>query len=227
MFSHDPSSLFARMMVDDPATPPQPTFQLQDYESFPALQPNAAVFSPQLFQNGLDPATMEQIYGYGGAVAPAPGLTPPHHRTFIPGNSSRPHSRAGSRQPSRVGTPSIPAVDDNEAFPSLGSAAAAKAGKKHHGKRGGHGHGYKETPPSSFAELARNTPSPGPVQLRKGIRQQKGFAGSRENSAAAQAIPAPEHIPWLETGDSVNKAYMKSRQEAFKHGGLRNKFLQR
>ena len=48
-----------------------------------------------------------------------------------------------------------------------------------------------------------------------------------ENSAAAQAIPNPKHIPWLETGDKANKAYLKARQEAIKHGGLRNKFLQR
>jgi hypothetical protein len=40
------------------------------------------------------------------------------------------------------------------------------------------------------------------------------------------AIPAPEHIPWLETGESANRAYLKARAEAFKHGGLRNKFLQ-
>jgi DNA-nicking Smr family endonuclease len=39
-------------------------------------------------------------------------------------------------------------------------------------------------------------------------------------------IPKPIDIPWKETGDSVNKAYLEARQEAFKHGGLRNKFLQ-
>ncbi|KAI7105047.1 hypothetical protein KC343_g19911 [Hortaea werneckii] len=40
------------------------------------------------------------------------------------------------------------------------------------------------------------------------------------------AIPAPTDIPWLDTGTGINAAYMKARQEAFKHGGLRNKFLQ-
>lgn len=48
-----------------------------------------------------------------------------------------------------------------------------------------------------------------------------------ENSAAAQAIPSPQHVPWLETGERANKAYLKARQDAIKHGGLRNKFLQR
>ena len=40
------------------------------------------------------------------------------------------------------------------------------------------------------------------------------------------SIPAPQDIPWLETGERANQAYLKARQEAFKHGGLRNKFLQ-
>jgi hypothetical protein len=40
------------------------------------------------------------------------------------------------------------------------------------------------------------------------------------------SIPAPEQIPWLETGDAANKAYLRARAEAIKHGGLRNKFLQ-
>jgi hypothetical protein len=58
------------------------------------------------------------------------------------------------------------------------------------------------------------------------LRPTKSFTGSRENSAAAQAIPAPQHIPWLETGEKANTAYLQARQEAFKHGSLRNKFLQ-
>jgi len=58
------------------------------------------------------------------------------------------------------------------------------------------------------------------------VRPAKSFNGSRENSAAAQAIPAPEHIPWLETGENANKAYLQARADAFKHGSMRNKFLQ-
>jgi hypothetical protein len=50
---------------------------------------------------------------------------------------------------------------------------------------------------------------------------------TRELSAQAQAIPPPSYIPWLQTGGSrANKAYLKLRQEALRHGGLRNKFLQ-
>jgi DNA-nicking Smr family endonuclease len=62
--------------------------------------------------------------------------------------------------------------------------------------------------------------------MRRGLRNNRSFTSSRENSAAAMAIPPPADIPWLETGDKVNLAYLKARQEAFKHGGLRNKFLQ-
>lgn len=123
-------------------------------------------------------------------------------------------------------------MDDNDAFPSLGSASA-KPSKKHHGKRGGHGHGNKENmQASSMADVVKMSPSPAPASLRQDIRK-IGRNGSStnmrggENSATAQAIPSPKHIPWLETGDKANKAYLKARQEAIKHGGLRNKFLQR
>jgi hypothetical protein len=73
----------------------------------------------------------------------------------------------------------------------------------------------------------RMSPSPAPGLLRKGLMKSRSYVASHENCAAANAIPAPEHIPWLETGDKANQSYMKARQEAFKHGGLRNKFLQR
>jgi hypothetical protein len=128
--------------------------------------------------------------------------------------------------------PSAPALDDTDAFPSLGSASA-KQGKKHHGKRGGHGHGHKENlVPNSLADIVKMSPSPGPAAMRpdsKKIGRNGSSTNMRngENSAAAQAITSPKHIPWLETGERANKAYLKARQEAIKHGGLRNKFLQR
>ena len=54
------------------------------------------------------------------------------------------------------------------------------------------------------------------------------FYGVRDGeNRAAQAIPSPRHIPWFETGERANKAYLKARQDAIRHGGLRNKFLQR
>lgn len=228
-FSHDPAALLARMAISDVSTPPLqaaiPNFQMQDYEAFPSLhQTSSAQWTAQLA--GSESPSLEQLYGLTGAKHPPPGLSP--FPTFTPGSLSRPQSRPSSRQTSRAATPSVPAVDDNEAFPSLGSAAAAKAGKRHHGKRGGHGHNNKEHPiANNLADVVRMSPSPAPAQLRKPLRPAKSFNGTRENSAAAQAIPAPQHIPWLETGERANKSYLQARAEAFKHGSLRNKFLQR
>lgn len=228
LFSHDPSSLMARMMISDASTPPLqnvvPNFQLQDSEIFPSLQnTNSSQWAAQLASS--EASAFEQLYGLSMGVAnPPPGLSP--FPVFTPGSSSRPQSRPSSRHHSRTATPSVPAVDDNEAFPSLGSAVS-KSGKRHHGKRGGHGHSLKENSgPSNLADIVRLAPSPTPSQGRKGLRTTKSFNGSRENSAAAQAIPAPKHIPWLETGENANKAYLHARAEAFKHGSLRNKFLQ-
>jgi hypothetical protein len=228
MFSHDPAQVMARLAISDDSTPPLqaaiPNFQMQDYE-FPTLQTTSSPsWTPQFA--ATDTISLEQLYGLTGAPKhPPPGLSP--FPTFTPGSLSRPQSRSTSRQHSRAPTPSVPAVDDNEAFPSLGSAAAAKAGKRHHGKRGGHGHNNKDAVgPNNLADVVRMSPSPAPAQLRKGLRPTKSFTGSRENSAAAQAIPAPQHIPWLETGEKANTAYLQARQEAFKHGSLRNKFLQ-
>ena len=90
----------------------------------------------------------------------------------------------------------------------------------------------KILPPSSLAEIVKMSPSPTPVSPRLDarkplVRNGNSTARNEENSAAAQAISSPKHIPWLETGERANKAYLKARQEAIKHGGLRNKFLQR
>ncbi|KAF2013224.1 hypothetical protein BU24DRAFT_232630 [Aaosphaeria arxii CBS 175.79] len=228
LFSHDPSALMARMVISDASTPPVhaaiPHFQMQDYEAFPSLQGSGSPhYTPQL--SNAEPTSLEQLYGLtSGATHPPPGLSP--YPTFVPGGGSRPSSRNVSRPQSRSTTPSVPAVDDNEAFPTLGTAASTKTGKRHHGKRGGHGNNKEATTPNSLADVVRMSPSPSPAQIRKGVKSTKSFTGSRENSAAAQAIPAPEHIPWLETGDVANKAYLQARTEAFKHGSLRNKFLQ-
>lgn len=139
-------------------------------------------------------------------------------------SGSRHTSRHRSREPTP--SPSILPVDDTEAFPSLG-AAGNKGAKKHHGKRGGHGHGHsnKENIPNSLADVVRMSPSPASSALRKGLMKNKTYSGGRDN--AANAIPAPQHVPWLETGAKANQEYLRARQEAFKHGGLRNKFLQR
>jgi len=236
IFSHDPALLFNRMNLGEGAvsTPPSqvhPSFQVQDYDTFPALQPSAlsqwAGSSPGQMNANTDSRSPNAI-GYNQAP----------RRPFEPRSSvmngspaygspgSRPTSRHRSRDPTPA--PSIPAVDDTDAFPSLG-AAGNKGAKKHHGKRGGHGHGHnnKENTPSSLADVVRMTPSPVPGLLRKGLVKTKSYTGTRENTVAVSQIPAPQHVPWLETGAKANQEYLKARQDAFKHGGLRNKFLQR
>lgn len=239
IFSHDPALLVDRLKLESTnaingSSPSSlhPSLQVQDFDAFPALQSGAlsqwgktsSVSNPANLFNlsssqGSNGFTLAPRRPVGRRTASMTG-GPSSPKT----NSSRPTSRHQSRAP----TPSIPAVDDNDAFPTLGSAGG-KGGKKHHGKRGGHGHGHgnKESFSNSLADVVRNSPSPAPSLLRKGLMKRDSYSASRENSIAAQAIPAPQHVPWLETGDRANQAYMKARQDAFKHGGLRNKFLQR
>ncbi|KAG9622297.1 hypothetical protein KCU64_g20856, partial [Aureobasidium melanogenum] len=225
IFSHDPSALMTRLTMDDHATPPsqsiQPNFQLQDYDSFPALQPT----NSNPYDQSYDPSMLNSPQSQPPTVST---LNP--FAMFVPSsNASVQSSRPNSRHQSRTATPSTLAVNDDEAFPTLGSAAASRSSRRH-GKRGHGNTANKESPvpaPSSLADVVRMTPSPSPqIQSRRGLRPSKSNTGSRENSAAAMAIAAPEHIPWLETGESANKAYLKARAEAFRHGGLRNKFLQ-
>jgi hypothetical protein len=239
IFSHDPALLLNRMNIGDATvgTPPSqlhPSFQVHDYDTFPTLQPAATNQWAQTSSPGQFGS-----YNYSGSQNANSGYMSTPRRHFEPRTSSmnglsssydssgsRPTSRHRSREPTP--SPSILPVDDTEAFPSLG-AAGNKGAKKHHGKRGGHGHGHsnKENIPNSLADVVRMSPSPVPGLLRKGLVKTGSCNGSRENTLAANAIPSPQHVPWLETGAKANKDYLKARQDAFKHGGLRNKFLQR
>jgi hypothetical protein len=188
------------------------TVNLQDYSNFPALQPG----------------TPEQLFATTASY-PTLGVTPPPGFKGHNSYPDRPRSRPGSRHQQKDNTQSAPSPDDADAFPSLG-AAIVKQGKKHHGKRGGHGHGPKENfAPSTLADIVKMSPTPTPAVPNRRAPRNGSSTNVRngENSAAAQAISNPKHIPWLETGDKANKAYLKARQEAIKHGGLRNKFLQR
>lgn len=206
-----------KLTVEGTSTPPMQkspaNIQIQDYTSFPSLGTGNLDSIPTFM--------------------PTVGITPPPGFKSIPIGDHRPRSRPSSRhQQNKEASQAALSLDDTEAFPTLGSASA-KQGKKHHGKRGGHGHGSKENyTPSSLADIVKMAPSPGPTSSRldsKKMSRNGSSQGMRngENSAAAQAIPSPRHIPWLETGESTNKAYMKARGEAHRHGALRNKFLQK
>lgn len=224
IFSHDPSKLMNKLNVDGAQTPPpkiQGNLSLQDFNSFPSLRGGGDQFSG---------------FSSGHNLADAGLGTPPGLR-FFGSESPRSRSRPASRQQGRElnNSAPAPALDDTEAFPSLGSASATKQSKKHHGKRGGHGQNNNNRDSaiaSSMAEVVKMNPIPvgeSPrLEHRKLPRNGSATAiRNEDNSAAAQAIPSPKNIPWLETGERANKAYLKARQEAIKHGGLRNKFLQR
>ena len=212
VFSHDPSALMANMNIGGSQSGTgttnsgQPTFQVQDFDSFPALTHSAQGSHAHGSGRGFG------FHASGSHLSNASA-------------SPRPYgSRPGSRHSSRAATPSIPQVDDNEAFPALGSGGP-KVTRKHHGKRGGHGHNSQA---KENVQDLRASPAPSPGLLRRGLMKSRSYIGnSQEQAHSSNLIPPPEHIPWLETGENSNQAYLKARQDAFKHGGLRNKFLQR
>lgn len=228
IFSHDPSLLLNRMNVDDNlVSTPSTSLKSQDIDAFPALSASNASQWTQNFSSGqmnhdTSPKSAKFVQGSRRQFEPRAS-----NLNGFPSSYGSNNSRPSSRHRSRDGTPapSFPAVDDADAFPSLGTMGL-KGIKKHHGKRGGHGHGHKDNLPNSLADVVRMSPGPAPGLLRKGLVKSKSYLGSQENSPAAKAIPAPESLPWLETGPKANQEYLKARQEAFKHGGIRNKFLQ-
>ncbi|KAK4938406.1 hypothetical protein LTR10_021123 [Elasticomyces elasticus] len=209
-FSHDPSLLVGQLSVGDTAS--SQSFQLQDqYDQFPSLSgqnARSALQAGLLAGNTFVPSSQRNRGGLGN-------LTP----------SSRPQSRPSSRHQNRPETPSSLATDDPDAFPTLGSLSARRV-SKHHGNRSRHGHSSEREPGSSLADVVRMSPSPAPGQQRKNepARKIRTYGGSE--STAAKRIPEPQHIPWLETGSGANQQYLKYRQEAIKHGSVRNKFLQ-
>ncbi|KAL8999675.1 MAG: hypothetical protein Q9169_001492 [Polycauliona sp. 2 TL-2023] len=226
IFSHDPALLISTLNTDGGDGLSQaPSFQVQDYGSFPSLQQTS-----QYSQNQSSPYQTNS-YQYSGSPLGNNYMgsarrnfeqrsTSTNGVSSSPGSyTSRPISRHRSREPS----PYV-AFEDNEAFPALGSVAKQNT-RKHHGKRGSHGHGNKENNnTNSLADIVRLSPSPASASLRKGLVKNKSSIGPRDVSAAA--IPAPQHVPWLETGEKTNQAYLKARQEAFRHAAARNRFLQ-
>ena len=219
-FSHDPSTLIGNLNVSDTpnvyGTPPQ-VYQLQDqYDQFPALQSGSRSNSSSF---GV-PAS--------GQFPTFTPLSQQRSRGGYSHSNSRPQSRPTSRHQQRPDGPvSVPSVDDNDAFPTLASLNAKRA-SKHHGQRSRHSHNHitEKDMPSSLADLVRMSPSPAP-NPRKSDAMKKIRPMASSESAAAQKIPQPQHIPWLETGARANQQYLRHRQEAIKHGSVRNKFLQR
>ncbi|KAK6359934.1 hypothetical protein TWF696_001060 [Orbilia brochopaga] len=222
IFSHDPTQLASKLMDQQrAATSTPPLLQFQDPTAFPAL---GGDHSPYGGRDNMSNPTL----------SPPPG--------FRSLNISRPNSRAQNRAPS----PMIPSVDDTEAFPSLGSF---KPSKKHQNRRNNRSNltdGIAGSPgqniptgPASLADVVRMSPSPGPYgrnnsrfnnHVTNSPPPSFAVPGKHRNaryplSSAAAAIPPPQQIPWLDTGNAMNKTYLKHRQTAIKHGQLRNKYL--
>jgi hypothetical protein len=230
-FSHDPSSLVSTLSVSGSSRPTSPPagspFQVDNgSDAFPPLQSSGTEDQWAYQYGGRYPA---QLSGLQGSKYLPPGLHPGMgRRNGSMTHLGRPNSRPSSRHQNRELNPTAPSVDDPDAFPTLAAVSAKNAGKKHHGKRGGHNRDAnvgKENIPSSLADVVRMSPSlvPGKGKSSKNNKDLK----SRENSAAAQSIQAPQNIPWLETGSRANQQYIKYRTEAIRHGTVRNKFLQR
>lgn len=219
MFSHDPALLMNRITMGNDSSSTStgqlgPPFEVQDESSFPTLQSKAVMSAGQ------------RNISYSINSLTGTPRQPREHTSM----SGSPFGASGPRPVSRhhsgqyVQQKSAPLPDDSDAFPILG-APGMKPSKKHHGKRGAHNHGHahKENTPSLISDVVRMSPGPSVGSLRKVNTKSNPRAN---NSTAASSIPAPQHIPWLETGAKVNHEYLRARQEAFKHGALRNKFLQ-
>lgn len=198
--------------------------QANDYSSFPMLQTTQSAEIESSAQ---------------GSAAPTPSLSTRSMALAPEFFPSRQHSRPSSSYDShsRKSFDSGFAADEQEAFPALG-AAIVKPSKKHHGKRG-HGHNNRDKAKNqdrdqqTLANIVRRAPSPklsaGVIGNTRRTNEQSRATQpeERKNSTTSRTIPAPQHIPWLETGEKANKDYLKARHEAIKHGGARNKFLQR
>ncbi|KAL2820244.1 hypothetical protein BDW59DRAFT_118083 [Aspergillus cavernicola] len=221
-FSHDPSALVANLSVDgNPSgTSAGIAFQVDNApEAFPPLATGGSTDQWAGHLGGKYPGYLFSLPG--GKIISQYGK-----RNGSMTSLSRPHSRPGSRHQNRELNPSAPSVDDPDAFPTLAAMSAKNPGKKNHGKKNRDNNSTRDNIPTSLADVVRMSPSPAPGKGKSTSKYGREGAKGRENSAAAQSIPAPQHIPWLETGSRTNQQYIKYRTEAIRHGTVRNKFLQ-
>ncbi|KAI9894682.1 MAG: hypothetical protein M1814_002038 [Vezdaea aestivalis] len=219
IFSHDPSNLVSQMSIEDNQPQPTPPLDHQDFDLFPSLP---------------GPPIENNIYGFSSNASSQTNLSAHGSLGALPFSKKNPttlaaRSRSRNRSRSRGPSSRAPAVNDADAFPLLGEARKKRsrqnlANEQSINKQSSY-EGLRGTSITT-AEIVKNSPSPNPKLSRKALKQNRSFTGTRENSLASQSIRPPQNIPWLETGEKANKAYLKARQDAIKHGGLRNKFLQ-
>lgn len=200
IFSHDPTMSVSKMTLgsdSQTSTPPPSQFQFQDPSSFPSL--------PQ--------ENWGSSSGSGSLVPPPPGF-----RFSPPRPSSRQLAPEWEQNHNLA-----PPVDDSEAFPSLGSVKTTSNKKRDRRNK-------NDVPagPSSLAEVVRMG-SPGPNSVARNSTSSTRWPGGNTKKASrvsAAHIPPPQQIPWLDTGNSLNRTYLKHRKEALNHGVLRARYLQ-
>ncbi|KAF8456236.1 hypothetical protein BGX38DRAFT_1087566 [Terfezia claveryi] len=186
--------------------------------SLSKLGPSAGTSTPPAQVHFHDPSAFPSLTGEQWTSS-HPVSPPPGFKTLI---LSRPASRQQNRDMLHTG---VPQVDDTEAFPSLSSATKPKKNaRRNHNVHTGQSSPIP-TGPSSLADVVRmGSPSPAGKRFTAVPISSPNMKNKRVQ--AVNSIPPPTQIPWLETGNPLNKSYLKHRGIAIKHGGLRNKYLQ-
>ncbi|KAF3913600.1 hypothetical protein ABW20_dc0110648 [Dactylellina cionopaga] len=237
IFSHDPTQSASKIIDQQRgATSTPPLLQFQDTTAFPALGGDH-----QMSYNGRD-------NGNNPTLSPPPGF----RSLNISRPNSRAQNRAPSPMiPSVDDTDAFPSLGSGFKPNKKHQNRRNNRSNLTEGITGSQGQNVP-TGPASLADVVRMSPSPGPYNRNNnrfnnhvtnspppsfavpgkhrnaragGGGGGGGTGGNYPLSAAAAAIPPPQQIPWLDTGNAMNKTYLKHRQTAIKHGQLRNKYL--
>ncbi|KAK6510131.1 hypothetical protein TWF481_004845 [Arthrobotrys musiformis] len=240
IFSHDPTQSASKLMDQQrAATSTPPLLHFQDTTAFPAL---GGDLTSSPYNNGRS--------GDNPTLSPPPGF----RALNISRPNSRAQNRAPSPMiPSVDDTDAFPSLGSFKTGKKHQNRRNNNRSNLTEGIAGSPSSGQNiPTGPASLADVVRMSPSPGPYNRnnrfnnhiqnspppsfsipgkhrnnhRNNNNNNNGAPGANfPLSAAAAAIPPPQQIPWLDTGNAMNKTYLKHRQTAIKHGQLRNKYL--
>ncbi|KAI8329280.1 hypothetical protein EDC96DRAFT_529519 [Choanephora cucurbitarum] len=133
----------------------------------------------------------------------------PKPSIYDPGNYPALSSTVKSVKTQPITQPS----KEEEEFPTLAAAASTKPSKQ------------KTTQPTAinFAEAAKKKKKQA-VQSNPKSKQSMQYH-AKPYKYSMQELTRPVHLPWLETGSSLNSIYMKEREKAIEYGMLRNRFF--
>ncbi|KAI8973839.1 hypothetical protein BDF20DRAFT_677894 [Mycotypha africana] len=109
-------------------------------------------------------------------------------------------------------------VSVEEEFPTLASAAKIASNKKVVNKS-------SSTKATNFADVAKKKKDE-PIKTKQLLMKNNKYRYSSQSYRyTTHELSQPVHIPWLETGSSLNSVYLKERQKAIEYGTLRNRFF--